>query len=254
MNDLDNIPGPSSKIPEDLAQPSTSSNYLIPSTYHEEGEHLPEKSEKELQLDLLKRIRKVKMRDDESSSAQFHHIGFKCDYCGEEPVIGTRWHCNTCTKDSIDFCTDCVLTQMYSENCHPLNHNLVSYCDKGSDYLSDSESNTGSGIGSSNVNNGSSECSDSEFNPEDANEDDEMSDVSDKIKDQIISNGILDETSKSDDKMKIEENFNNLPKLDFGNFNDTDDLYGAGLGSDLFSEIENISYDYLHSNLLLDKD
>jgi hypothetical protein len=245
MNDLDNVPGPSSKSCEEIPQPSTSSNYLIPSGYHEEREVLPQKSETVLQLELLKRIRRLKVKDEENGTNVYHHIGFKCDYCSEEPIVGTRWHCSTCKTESVDFCTDCVLTQLYSDNYHPLNHNLVSYSDKENSYLSDSESNSGSAMGSSNKNNESSDSSDSEFN----GEDEEMSDVSDKTKDQVMSNGVLDDTLRND-----EDGFSGMPKLDFGNFNDTDDLYGGGMGSDLFSEIENISYDYLHSHLFTDKD
>lgn len=77
MNDLENIPGPSSKIPDNIPQASTSSNYLIPSGYHHENEILPQKSEAELQLDLLKRIKKIKVRDNESGQNLYHHVGFK---------------------------------------------------------------------------------------------------------------------------------------------------------------------------------
>lgn len=49
---------------------------------------------------------------------------FQCDYCNVEPIVGTRWHCITCNDDSIDFCTDCVLAQMYSNNSHPFDHTL----------------------------------------------------------------------------------------------------------------------------------
>ena len=38
------------------------------------------------------------------------HIGFKCDCCGIEPIIGARWTCCSCPKDSppIDLCSLCV--------------------------------------------------------------------------------------------------------------------------------------------------
>jgi hypothetical protein len=77
MNDLDNVPGPSSKSCEEIPQPSTSSNYLIPSGYHEEREVLPQKSETVLQLELLKRIRRLKVKDEENGTNVYHHIGFK---------------------------------------------------------------------------------------------------------------------------------------------------------------------------------
>ena len=142
---------------------------------------------------------------------------------------------------------------MYSENCHPLKHNLVSYSDKESNhYFSDSESNAGSGVASVNKNNESSDSSDSEFNMEDVNDEQMSEDDTEKIKDHVISNGVEEDAGSSD---KIcDDNFSDFPKLDFGNFNNAEELYESGLGSDLFSEIENISYDYLHSNLLLDKE
>ena len=39
------------------------------------------------------------------------HVGFKCDCCGIEPIIGPRWTCCSCPKDSasIDLCDICVL-------------------------------------------------------------------------------------------------------------------------------------------------
>jgi hypothetical protein len=106
------------------------------------------------------------------------------------------------------------LTQLYSDNYHPLNHNLVSYSDKENSYLSDSESNSGSAMGSSNKNNESSDSSDSEFN----GEDEEMSDVSDKTKDQVMSNGVLDDTLRND-----EDGFSGMPKLAF--FRNTTEVF-----------------------------
>ncbi len=53
-------------------------------------------------------------------------ILFQCDYCGDEPIIGTRWHCTTCsTQESIDFCSDCLVSQLYSERQHPTSHRFV---------------------------------------------------------------------------------------------------------------------------------
>lgn len=38
------------------------------------------------------------------------HVGFKCDCCGTEPIIGPRWTCCSCPKDAspIDLCDSCV--------------------------------------------------------------------------------------------------------------------------------------------------
>lgn len=38
------------------------------------------------------------------------HVGYKCDSCGIEPIIGARWTCCSCPKDApaIDLCNGCV--------------------------------------------------------------------------------------------------------------------------------------------------
>lgn len=38
------------------------------------------------------------------------HVGYKCDCCAIEPIIGPRWTCCSCPKDSvsIDLCDSCV--------------------------------------------------------------------------------------------------------------------------------------------------
>ncbi|KAJ8931206.1 hypothetical protein NQ314_015903 [Rhamnusium bicolor] len=145
MNDLDNIPGPSLN-----SSPSTStsgsSNYLISTEYHHNTDIQLTKTESEMQLDLLKRIRIEKVKEQEGNYNSFTHIGFRCDYCDVEPIIGPRWHCMVC-NDSVDYCTDCVLSQMYSDNSHSLHHTLaVFYNDTENPSLpfSDSDSYSGS--------------------------------------------------------------------------------------------------------------
>lgn len=39
--------------------------------------------------------------------------------------MGTRWNCNTCSRPSIDFCTDCLVTQLQSPHRHPLTHSFI---------------------------------------------------------------------------------------------------------------------------------
>ena len=38
------------------------------------------------------------------------HVGYKCDCCGNEPIIGPRWTCCSCPKEAapIDLCDSCV--------------------------------------------------------------------------------------------------------------------------------------------------
>lgn len=45
--------------------------------------------------------------------------------CNEEPITGSRWHCFDCDPNSVDFCTDCMISQLNSPNCHPLVHHLI---------------------------------------------------------------------------------------------------------------------------------
>ncbi|XP_063238162.1 ZZ-type zinc finger-containing protein 3 [Bacillus rossius redtenbacheri] len=79
-------------------------------------------SSAEMQLELLRRIKTVK----EENKVFVKHIGFKCDYCAEEPIVGVRWHCATCRPPgSVDFCTDCAVSQLYSPAPHPPAHRLV---------------------------------------------------------------------------------------------------------------------------------
>lgn len=52
---------------------------------------------------------------------------FQCDYCNEEPISGTRWHCITCENESADFCSDCFVTQAQTVNHHPFDHVVIGY-------------------------------------------------------------------------------------------------------------------------------
>ncbi|KAJ6640782.1 ZZ-type zinc finger-containing protein 3 [Pseudolycoriella hygida] len=74
---------------------------------------------------LLERVKRDKEKDSVSERAQSEHEGFKCDFCGEEPIAGTRWHCNTCSLESIDFCSDCLVSQLYSDRQHDTSHKIV---------------------------------------------------------------------------------------------------------------------------------
>ncbi|XP_067001990.1 ZZ-type zinc finger-containing protein 3 isoform X1 [Anabrus simplex] len=82
------------------------------------------------QMQLLRRVLKEKQK--EGTMPRVEHTGFKCDFCQEEPIVGTRWHCSDCGSDqSVDFCTDCVVSQLESSNPHPLSHHIVTI--RGSD-------------------------------------------------------------------------------------------------------------------------
>lgn len=76
------------------------------------------------QFCLLQRVKRDK--EMERGRFPFEHLGYKCDLCNQDPLLGTRWHCVDCPPNvSVDFCTDCVVTQMESSNPHPLTHHLV---------------------------------------------------------------------------------------------------------------------------------
>ncbi|CAG9857365.1 unnamed protein product [Phyllotreta striolata] len=118
MNELtEEAPGPFTNQPS--TSTSTSSNYLMAVNYQYDAE-IANKSKGELQLDLLKRIKEEKMKE----SDDYQHSGYKCDYCKCEPIIGSRWHCMLC-PESVDYCTDCAVSQMYSNNAHPFTHPMA---------------------------------------------------------------------------------------------------------------------------------
>lgn len=76
------------------------------------------------QICLLRRVKRDK--ETEKGRLPVEHLGHRCDLCKQEPLCGTRWHCVDCPPNvSVDFCTDCVVTQMESSNPHPLTHHLV---------------------------------------------------------------------------------------------------------------------------------
>ncbi|XP_056635375.1 ZZ-type zinc finger-containing protein 3 [Diorhabda sublineata] len=124
MDELDNIPGPSfSSNPPGDSRPS---NYLLETDYYNTHE-ITGKTDAELKSQLLKRVKEEKLRELRTNN-NYQHIGFKCDFCNSDPIVATRWNCMIC-PDSIDFCTDCVISQLYSNRCHPLIHPLAIYQD-----------------------------------------------------------------------------------------------------------------------------
>ncbi|XP_034232129.1 ZZ-type zinc finger-containing protein 3 [Thrips palmi] len=78
--------------------------------------------EEQRKLQLLQKVKKEKESGNMHSGI---HSGFKCDICEEEPITGTRWHCFDCpASTSVDFCSDCVVSQLESATHHPLSHRL----------------------------------------------------------------------------------------------------------------------------------
>ncbi|XP_070176347.1 ZZ-type zinc finger-containing protein 3-like isoform X2 [Littorina saxatilis] len=59
------------------------------------------------ELMMLKELRQETMQALDPSLPK--HTGFKCDKCGCEPIVGTRWHCVDCPSAvSLDFCETCA--------------------------------------------------------------------------------------------------------------------------------------------------
>ncbi|XP_053381078.1 ZZ-type zinc finger-containing protein 3-like isoform X2 [Mercenaria mercenaria] len=69
----------------------------------------------------LKRLRKEKLG---YKATPTEHVGFKCDRCDIEPIVGTRWHCTDCPPDiAVDFCEQCVDCG-YETKTHNSSHRL----------------------------------------------------------------------------------------------------------------------------------
>jgi len=137
MDELESIPGPSNLSAMEPSTSTISDNYLLRTEYHQSFvAEQPEthEDENQLKVKLLKRVREVKAKEVSPSYIPFSHIGYKCDYCEEDPLNGTRWHCTVC-PDSIDFCTDCVISQIFSESPHSLTHWLADYKDDSENYV-----------------------------------------------------------------------------------------------------------------------
>ncbi|GLV46641.1 Ada2a-containing complex component 1 [Carabus blaptoides fortunei] len=108
----DDLPGPSVAPPDQSTEQANMNKVKV-----------EKKDDTRLKIDLLRKVKMVK--EKEKNTEPFAHIGYKCDICNEDPIIGSRWHCFDCKQDSIDFCTDCLVSQLDSPVCHPLVHHLM---------------------------------------------------------------------------------------------------------------------------------
>ncbi|XP_078075070.1 ZZ-type zinc finger-containing protein 3 [Mustelus asterias] len=76
------------------------------------------------ELMCLKKLKKQKLELMQAESSFVQHIGFKCDNCGTEPILGLRWHCQDCPPDSsVDFCDSCS-DCLYETEVHKGDHQL----------------------------------------------------------------------------------------------------------------------------------
>ncbi|KAF5280551.1 hypothetical protein FQR65_LT00302 [Abscondita terminalis] len=278
MNECEPIPGPSAI--------STSNpnllNYLIPQPLDnvESEQTLTDEplNDVDIQLNILRRVKYEKQQENLLQS-NYQHLGYKCDYCTEEPISGTRWHCKTCTDDSVDFCSDCVIAQMYSGKAHPLSHKLNIIRGNASEnvaYQSDNSSNgsmSESAFDSSNKNFGSSNNSSGGNSDVDSQDLDhhsikeEQMDLDDYVDtenktEERLRGLLLDDESYSHMNIHLKKEYdhfqidnshmdaiNNQSSRDLDNYIDGNhDTFS----SDLITDTQNVSYKYLHSNLLLD--
>lgn len=83
------------------------------------------------ELMQLKKVKQYKIKV--KSEATYKHIGFKCDFCNCEPIIGVRWHCQDCDQeDCVDFCDKCV-NKNVEIGQHNSSHRLVAITNESND-------------------------------------------------------------------------------------------------------------------------
>lgn len=84
MDEQDNTPGPSVNPPLNVTpSTNTTQNYLMPTDYHHQlGEkEEPVKNETDLQLQLLKRVKAEKVKEQESDSVGlFRHFEYRVSF------------------------------------------------------------------------------------------------------------------------------------------------------------------------------
>lgn len=72
----------------------------------------------------LKKLKKRKLQQLKAESGFVQHVGFKCDSCGLEPILGVRWHCMDCPQNtSLDFCDACS-DCLHETDLHKAHHQL----------------------------------------------------------------------------------------------------------------------------------
>lgn len=68
---------------------------------------------------------KLKEQMEDIKAQVVEHVGFKCDGCLMEPIIGSRFHCETCMSD-FDLCQSCMTNRVDSKTgMHDTTHSFV---------------------------------------------------------------------------------------------------------------------------------
>ncbi|KAJ1723320.1 hypothetical protein LPJ53_002319 [Coemansia erecta] len=58
-------------------------------------------------------------------SAKSVHLGYRCDSCLAEPIVGIRWHCLECRgAHTVDLCDECREEASFETTWHSLSHNF----------------------------------------------------------------------------------------------------------------------------------
>lgn len=98
----------------DTYTPDISDDESVPSNLRETDEYR--------ELMRLKRLRMEMVQGRNGVPPQ--HVGFKCDRCQCEPIVGTRWHCADCDQEeAVDFCDMCVESNFETKK-HNSSHRL----------------------------------------------------------------------------------------------------------------------------------
>ncbi|CAB4064213.1 unnamed protein product [Lepeophtheirus salmonis] len=79
-------------------------------------------SPKYKELTLLRKVRRE--IESELREGSYVHLGYRCDGCNVEPILGCRWHCTECSNKEVDFCNKCALTIPEIIPHHPKTHKL----------------------------------------------------------------------------------------------------------------------------------
>ncbi|XP_044729048.1 ZZ-type zinc finger-containing protein 3 [Chrysoperla carnea] len=117
----DDVPGPSSQAYSN----NVSSSFPIKTeTYQinndsDDSQISSSKYELNRKIDLLRKVK----ADKERGVSYCVHTNFKCNFCSEIPIVGTRWQCEDCT--SVNFCSECVVSQMDSDKPHSFFHRIT---------------------------------------------------------------------------------------------------------------------------------
>lgn len=118
---------------EDIGLPSTSNVCAsdVPLEQTSDDEDIPEvlrDSTEYIEILRLKKLRKSKLNisDDSVRQTLARHMGYSCDMCDSDPIMGVRYHCIDCPQDTcVDLCQSCIhLHGQFVTNTHKPSHRM----------------------------------------------------------------------------------------------------------------------------------